>query len=175
MFFVLFLPNRMRGRWWRTAMPAIDTRPARDKMIDLLNRVWFDLLLLSRWSFEEESIGSVPDCDGPAGWRLGSKNLPISQLVHVNSELIPHALKWKTDADFFFLGEQSHLLCSVSTRLSGVGLLIDCSLWFHVCPGVFAAACPGSTLLFLLHQGQMCGSVLCWCLYALMYHPCSSV
>lgn len=45
----------------------------------------------------------------------------------------PHVLKWKTDDDFDFR-EQSCLLCSFSPRLSGVSLLIDYSLWFHVCP-----------------------------------------
>lgn len=133
MFFVLFLLNRMRGWWWRTAMLAIDTQPARDKRIDILNRVWFDLLLLSRWSFWGRVDWFCPGLQRP-GWLTSLvRDLPISQLVHVNSELIPHVQKWKTDADFF--REQSHLLCSVSPRLCGVGLLIDCSLWFHVCPG----------------------------------------
>lgn len=72
---------------------VINTQPARDKMIDILNPIWFDLLLLSveAWGrVDSFRVGlQRPLTSSCEIWRLlVDKN--VSQLVHVNSELIPH-------------------------------------------------------------------------------------
>lgn len=117
----------------------INAQPARDKVIDTLNSVWFDYLLLSAeiWGRADSfCVGQKwPLTSLCEMWRLLLDTwgfLELSQLAHVNWRN-PRLLKWKTDLEDY-LKAQSRRLWSFSLVCLVFGYSIDCSLVFHFCP-----------------------------------------
>lgn len=123
----------------------INAQPARDKVIDTLNSVWFDFLLLSAeiWGRADSFCVGLkwPLTSLCEMWRLLLDTwgfLELSQLARVNWRN-PRLLKWKTDFEDY-LKEQSRRLCSFSLVSLVFGYFIDCPLVFHFCPVICCCA-----------------------------------
>lgn len=150
----------------------INAQPARDKVIDTLNSVWFDFLLLSAeiWGRADSFCAGQkwPLTSLPEMWRLLLDTcgfLEHSQLVHVNWRN-PRLLKWKTDFEDH-LREQSLF---IFPSVSGVGLLH----WLSSC--VSLLSCYLLPLTPAVHSSfitcRVCVNFLGCCLYvSCCIHP----